>query len=830
MIPQELMDNLSWCGWKYEIRGDKRTKVPYDLKTGKRAESNNPETFRPYCYVEEQEYTGDYNGFGVRVDNGYCAIDIDKCIVDGEMSDLAVDLCTTLNSYTELSPSKSGIRIICKADIPQYDRQRYYIKNDKLGLEIYATGASNRFVTITGNTLYPYPVREATADILKILDRYMLRKAKTTKLSDDELIAKACKQDAFVKLFRDGNLSAYNNDHSSADLALCNMLAFWTGRDAGKMDELFRRSALYRPDKWNRDDYRKWTLDKAISDCTNVYSQEVPMDIWNKLAVRTPLNMGKWQINTKLGVHCYAPPKKGEELPEPIVVTSNPVVPAAYLENRKTGQQRVELHYIDGGQQRSLVCDKEVIYSKSKVVSLANNGIPVTSNTASQFVQYMADMEQLNSDVIPRYLSTSSMGWTADCTPGKSGFMPYDESLVFDGEQENYQLYNAITRNGDFDVWLNHVAPLRNRSLPMRLLMAASFASPLISVCNTLPFVCHLWGSTGAGKSVSLMVAMSIWGNPKPGELMRTMNMTNAAMMSTAAFLNDIPFAGDELQTIKDNDMNYDKLIMQITEGIERGRMYYNKNLPTRSWRCAFLFTGEEPCTNNTSGGGTKNRVFEINYTDKIIPNGNETVSIVSENYGHAGPMFIDYVAANKDRIRELYHTLLHDVLEQCDTTDKQAMAGTLILLGDYIASELIFHDKPLTIDAIAPYLKSDSEVLTSDRAYDALISWIVQNENHFNPMQNYTTIWGMENRKNNGETMFILYDVLEKALQGMNFSFDAVKKPWADKGLIIKQGASYKNRQRINGRLAYVVEIKMPEADFEEAEGEIPFQKCLNV
>jgi hypothetical protein len=91
--------------------------------------------------------------------------------------------------------------------------------------------------------------------------------------------------------------------------------------------------------------------------------------------------------------------------------------------------------------------------------------------------------------------------------------------------------------------------------------------------------------------------------------------------------------------------------------------------------------------------------------------------------------------------------------------------------------------------------------------------------------MQNYTTIWGMENRKNNGQTMFILYDILEDALRSMNFSFDAVKKPWADKGLLIKDNGGYKNRQRINGKLAPVVEIKLPEADFEDANSQdIPF------
>ena len=253
--------------------------------------------------------------------------------------------------------------------------------------------------------------------------------------------------------------------------------------------------------------------------------------------------------------------------------------------------------------------------------------------------------------------------------------------------------------------------------------------------------------------------------------------------------------------------------------------MYYNKNLPTRSWRCAFLFTGEEPCTTNTSGGGTKNRVFEINYTDKIIPNGNETVSIITENYGHAGVQYIDYVAANKDRVRQLYADYLARILSSTDCSDKQAMVGALILVGDTLASEVIFGDKPLTPTDIAPFLKSEAEVLTHDRAYERTISWIVKNSNRFNPMQNYGEIWGMENRKNNGETMFILYDVLEDALQDMHFSFDAVKKAWADRGLLIKCNGGYKGRQRINGNLANVVEIKMPEADFEEAEDtNVPF------
>ena len=333
----------------------------------------------------------------------------------------------------------------------------------------------------------------------------------------------------------------------------------------------------------------------------------------------------------------------------------------------------------------------------------------------------------------------------------------------------------------------------------------------------------HLWGTTGGGKTVALKVAMSIWGKPELGDLVYTMNMTDNAMMNTAGLLYSLPFAGDELQTIKDNDMRYDKLIMQITEGIERGRMYYNKNLATRSWRCAFLFTGEEPCTNDSSGGGTKNRVFEVNYTDKIIPNGNETVSIITENYGHAGIQYIDYVAANKDRIRKMYADYLQAILSGCDTTDKQAMVGALILTGDAIASEVIFHDTPLTVGDIAPYLKSDAEVLTSERAYNALVEWIAQNGNRFNPLQNYGEIWGMESQEG---TMYIIASKLEKALQELNFSFDAVKKDWADKGLLIKYQNKFKKKKSINGLVPYVVEIKMPEMDFEPADFSTAFDE----
>jgi primase-polymerase (primpol)-like protein len=85
-------------------------------------------------------------------------------------------------------------------------------------------------------------------------------------LSDDDLLdrARRARNGAlFRSLFDDGSLAGYRSD-SEADLTLCLILAFWTGRDRERMDRLFRQSARMRDKKWNREDYRNDTLDKAV--------------------------------------------------------------------------------------------------------------------------------------------------------------------------------------------------------------------------------------------------------------------------------------------------------------------------------------------------------------------------------------------------------------------------------------------------------------------------------------------------------------------------------------------------------------------------------------
>lgn len=292
-LPQELKDTGRWCVWRYEQREgrDKPTKCPYSPRTGERAKSNDPGTFGTFREAVAALWRGGFDGLGVGVFDGLCAIDIDHCLSeDGPPSPLALDIISTMASYTETSPSGQGVRIFFRASGFDYDKGRYYLMNAKQGLEVYVAGATSKFLTVTGNSA-PWggirPIEERGTQLQSLLERYMERPRKSAPasvrtpqaplvLSDTEVIVKAhnARNGAAFAALWNGDTSAYGS-HSEADMALCNMLAFWTGCNAEQMDRLFRSSGLMR-EKWDRQQsgstYGALTIAEAIRTCARTYS------------------------------------------------------------------------------------------------------------------------------------------------------------------------------------------------------------------------------------------------------------------------------------------------------------------------------------------------------------------------------------------------------------------------------------------------------------------------------------------------------------------------------------------------------------------------------
>lgn len=275
-LPQELKERGAFCLWKYEERDGNRTEVPYQTN-GLRANSANKATFTNYAIAVR--HRAGYDGIGIGVFGDICAIDIDSCVEDGVLSDMAEDIIARMDTYTEYSPSGTGVRILFKASLPAYDKDRYYINNRQIKLEVYVAGYTSRFVTVTRNSISGTGIEERTDALAEVLEKYMRRAQKPVSsvtapgsyLSDTSVLQKAMasKQAEKFKALWNGIIPD-GKSHSEADAALCTMLAFWCGGDTEQMDRLFRQSALMR-DKWERDDYRTATLTKAVAMCVEFY-------------------------------------------------------------------------------------------------------------------------------------------------------------------------------------------------------------------------------------------------------------------------------------------------------------------------------------------------------------------------------------------------------------------------------------------------------------------------------------------------------------------------------------------------------------------------------
>ena len=514
------------------------------------------------------------------------------------------------------------------------------------------------------------------------------------------------------------------------------------------------------------------------------------------------LNCGRW-VADDMGVVLNDVTAQG--LPITSVACPHPILPVERYINIDTDTEKVKLAFFKDGRWRELTVDVGIVLNKNSIIQLADRGVLVTSESAKDLVRYLSETISLNSQEIPLYRSIGRMGWI------EGDFIPYNDAVKYDGDADFKSIYENVRECGSYDVWLEHIRELR-QDINIRLVLAASFASPLIEVVGALPFILHLWGTTGFGKTVSLMVASSVWGNPEMGCLTRTMNMTANAMARTACFLYNIPFCADELQQIKQNWSTYDSLIMYLTEGIDRGRAKARGGVEqTKTWRNSFIFTGEEPITKGASGGGVKNRVIEVECESKIIADGNHTANLVKSNYGHAGKLFIAHLShlieTDKQSIIDEYKTLFKGILEVTDTTDKQALSMALMLLADEIACECIFEDEPLTIEQIKGYVVSESVVRVEDRAYDELVSLIGRNVNKFSEFS--SDAWG----KIAENVATINKQVLEQELVKLGFDFGSVKKGWDKRGYIIKNSVGrYVHQTRVNGVKGNYIKIQLPE------------------
>lgn len=286
-IPQAMKDNRAWVCWRYEpspSKPEKLTKVPYSAHDGSNASSTDPKTWATFkealVYHLDNDWT-DGVGMVVCDEDDFVGIDLDHCrnSETGAIEPWAQKVVDTVNSYTEVTPSNEGLRIFARGSLPPSGRKRG-------DFEIYENG---RYLTVTGQHLEGTPLTVETRELeirrihrdvwpdqgKPVADR---PKPQPVALDDRDLIEKAqasTNGQKFSALWS-GSTAGYPS-HSEADMALCNLLAFWTGGDAGRVDSMFRSSGLFRP-KWDErhygggQTYGDHTIEESLKSVTEYYT------------------------------------------------------------------------------------------------------------------------------------------------------------------------------------------------------------------------------------------------------------------------------------------------------------------------------------------------------------------------------------------------------------------------------------------------------------------------------------------------------------------------------------------------------------------------------
>jgi len=282
-VPPEIRPLPQWVAWRFEFRPGARkwAKVPVSPDSGEMARTNSPCTWASFEKAVDfcQSKSLDGIGFVFTPDDPFCGVDLDHCRDrrTGQLTQPAEQQVRRLGSYTEISPSGTGLKCIVKGTLPAGNRRAG-------NLELYNAG---QYFTITGHILEPYrkivdssgPLAALRASLaptgpapstarelpatqlapLNVPDHTILRRARNAKNGSK-----------FQRLWN-GNLSDARQDHSVADLMLCRLLAFWCGPRPRLVDRLFRQSELFRP-KWDEKHYSDGrtygvaTIRKAIQD------------------------------------------------------------------------------------------------------------------------------------------------------------------------------------------------------------------------------------------------------------------------------------------------------------------------------------------------------------------------------------------------------------------------------------------------------------------------------------------------------------------------------------------------------------------------------------
>jgi hypothetical protein len=223
-------------------------------------------------------------------------------------------------------------------------------------------------------------------------------------------------------------------------------------------------------------------------------------------------------------------------------------------------------------------------------------------------------------------------------------------------------LFPAFKPKGTLEGW-KHMVNFFNREgfEAQQFVIGAGFGSVLMQLSPIHCANLHLWGDTGVGKTTAAVAALTIWGDPE--DLILQERDTYNHKMNRGEVYKNIFMVMDELTNSPGKVLS--DIVYNFTGGRQRGRMSSGANVERHrgdSWRMLALTTGNTSMVDRISLYKTMpraeaQRILEYHVHGKVFESKQETdefSNAVTTNYGHAGPLYVQYIMTHLDEVKEL--------------------------------------------------------------------------------------------------------------------------------------------------------------------------------
>ena len=171
-----------------------------------------------------------------------------------------------------------------------------------------------------------------------------------------------------------------------------------------------------------------------------------------------------------------------------ILVCYHPILPIEKYKNIEDGTEKIKIGFYSENGWKYVIVDKSLISSNQAIIKLSDLGISVNSENAKHLVKYLAEIENLNKELIPVNISTSRLGWI-----GNDVLIPYSDKYEFDNDSEITSIKERFAESGTLEEWIDFFKEKRKYNSISRIIMAAGVSSILLKRIKQNGFTVHIW-------------------------------------------------------------------------------------------------------------------------------------------------------------------------------------------------------------------------------------------------------------------------------------------------------------------------------------------------